>query len=135
LSEVFYGKDLSKYKLDRAKEEYDTAQLLFDNNKLKASNNRAYYAIYYALTAVLCLESMAFKKHKDTIAYFNKNYVHGGKFPGDIGRKIAKSVKIRHVSDYDEFYIASREEAENQISTANEVINMIEAYLQRLETK
>jgi len=56
MSEVFYGKDLARYKLDRAKEEYDTAQLLFDNDKLKASNKRAYYAIYYALTAVLCLE-------------------------------------------------------------------------------
>ena len=133
MSEVFYGKDLAKYKLDRAKEEYDTAQLLFDNDKLKASNNRAYYAIYHALTAVLCLEPIAFKKHKDTIAHFNKNYVHGGTFSGDIGRKIAKSAKIRHASDYDEFYIASREEAENQINTANEIISAIEAHLQSLE--
>ena len=84
---------------------------------------------------MLCLEPIAFKEHKDTIAYFNKTYVHGGTFSGDIGRKIAKSVKIRHVSDYDEFYIASREEAENQIDTAIEVINVIEAYLQSLEVE
>ncbi len=57
-----YGKDLAKYKIERAKEELGNAQLLFENNRLKAANNRAYYSIYYSLTAVLCLEPVAFKK-------------------------------------------------------------------------
>jgi uncharacterized protein (UPF0332 family) len=60
----------------------DTVELLFENERLKAANNRA----YYSLIAVLCLESIAFKKHKDTIGYFNKNYVHTGLFPKEIGR-------------------------------------------------
>ncbi len=29
----------------------------------------------------------------DTIAYFNKNYVHTEKFPREIGRAIAKAAK------------------------------------------
>lgn len=91
---------------------------MYVNDRLKAANNRAYYSIYYALTAVLCLDSIAFKKHKDTLAYFNKNYVHGGKFPSEIGRAVEKAAKIRHASDYDEFYIASKEEASRQIDTA-----------------
>ena len=53
--------------------------------------------------------------HKDTIAYFNKNYVHTEKFPKEIGRNIDKASKVRHASDYDGFYIASKSEAENQI--------------------
>lgn len=76
-----YGKDLAKYKLIRAREEVDTAQLLFENIKFEAANNRAYYSIYYAITAVLCLEPVAFKKHKDTLGYFNKNYVIQVSFP------------------------------------------------------
>lgn len=125
----FYGRDLARYKLERAREELDTAQLLFDNQKLKAANNRAYYSIYYALTAVLCLEPIAFKKHKDTIAYFNKNYVHTGKFPREIGRAIAKAAKVRHASDYDEFYIAGRDEAEKQIQTAALLIAAVDEYI------
>lgn len=54
MSQEFYGKDLARYKLERAREELETAILLYDNEKLKAANNRAYYSIYYALTAVLC---------------------------------------------------------------------------------
>lgn len=39
MTQEFYGKDLAKYKIERAKEEVDTAKLLFDNQKLKAANN------------------------------------------------------------------------------------------------
>lgn len=129
MTQKFYGKDLARYKLERAREELDTAELLFDNERLKAANNRAYYSIYYSLTAVLCLEPIAFKKHKDTIGYFNKNYVHTDRFPREIGRNISKAAKIRHASDYDEFYIASKEEAERQIQTAKELVDLVDKFI------
>lgn len=129
MTQEFYGTDLAKYKLERAREELDTAELLFKNEKLKAANNRAYYSIYYSLTAVLCLEPIAFKRHKDTIGYFNKNYVHTGLFPGEIGRNISKAAKVRHASDYDEFYIASKEEAEKQIQTAKILAELVDKYI------
>lgn len=132
MNQDIYGKDLAQYKIERAKEELDTAELLFINSRLKAANNRAYYSIYYAITAVLCLEPIAFKKHKDTLAYFNKNYVHTGKFPGEIGRKVAKAAKIRHASDYDEFYIASKEEATGQMDTAKGLLALVERYVGQL---
>ena len=129
MTQEFYGKELAGYKLDRAREELDTAELLFNNEKLKAANNRAYYSIYYSLTAVLCLEPIAFKKHKDTIGYFNKNYVHTGIFPEEIGRGISKAAKVRHASDYDEFYIAGREETERQIQTAKVLIDLVDKFV------
>ena len=36
--------------------------------------------------------------------------------------------EIRHASDYDDFYIASKEESERQILTADEFINLAEKY-------
>lgn len=44
MTEPVYGKDLALYKLERARDEIDTAELLFDHSKYKAANNRAYYA-------------------------------------------------------------------------------------------
>ena len=105
-------KDVSRYKLEQAKDDLDTAQILLKLGKLRAANNRAYYSCFHAIDAVLALEPRAFKKHKDTLAYFNKNYVHTGIFSRDIGRKVSKLEVIRHKSDYDQFYIASKEEAE-----------------------
>ena len=34
MTQEFYGKDLARYKLERAKEELDTAELLFNNDRL-----------------------------------------------------------------------------------------------------
>ena len=33
------------------------------------------------------IEPIAFKKHKDTLGYFNKNYVNKEIFPRELGRK------------------------------------------------
>lgn len=131
MTQEFYGEDLARYKLERAREEIDTAELLFHNERLKAANNRAYYSIYYSLTAVLCLEPIAFKRHKDTLGYFNKNYVHTGIFPEEIGRNISKAQKVRHASDYDEFYVASKEEAENQIRTVKMIADLVDKFISK----
>ncbi len=39
MTQMFFGKDLARYKLERAREELDTAELLFNNEKLKAAKN------------------------------------------------------------------------------------------------
>ena len=53
----------SKYRLDRAKQEYKVANLLYRENQLLAANNRAYYSIFYAIKAVLAIEEKDFKRH------------------------------------------------------------------------
>lgn len=83
-----------------------------DAGEYKGANNRAYYAIFHAINAVHALKGNAFKRHKDAIANFNKDYVKTEIFSRDIGRKISEAEEIRHASDYDDFYIASREETE-----------------------
>ena len=75
LNDLGTPKDLALHRMDVAKEDLETAESNYSGNHLRAANNRAYYAIYHAITAVLAIESVAFKKHKDTIAHFNKFYV------------------------------------------------------------
>lgn len=121
--------DMAEYKIERARDDWETAVILMEAGKYRAANNRAYYACFHAVDAVLALEPKAFKKHKDTLGYFNKNYIHTEKFPKDIGRKIAKLEVIRHKSDYDTFYIANKEEANEQAAIAEEVIHLVENYI------
>ena len=64
------------------------------------------------------------------LANFNKNYVKTEIFPRKLGKKIVESEEIRHASDYDDFYIATREEAEEQIQTAKELVSRVEEYVQ-----
>lgn len=120
--------EFAKYRLERAKEEYETAQLLYKENKLLAANNRAYYSIFYSIRAVLAMEKIDFKKHKDVLAYFNKNYVKTEIFPRQIGRRIVLASKVREDSDYDDEYDPSSESTYSQIETSRELIELVEKY-------
>lgn len=127
-SDIGTQMDLVLYRLDSAREALNSAKMLFEAESYKAANNRAYYAIFYAINAIHALKGAAYKRHKDAIANFNKEYVKTEVFPRTIGRKIAQAEEIRHASDYDDFYIATKSEAEEQIATAEEFILIAEKY-------
>lgn len=122
--------DVSKYKFAQAEDDLDTARILIQAEKYKAANNRAYYACFHAISAVLALEPIAFRRHKDVLAHFNKKYVHGGIFPKEVGRKVSGLELIRHKSDYDTFYIASKDDAIVQVESAAYIIGLIKQYLE-----
>lgn len=121
--------DLAYYRLERAKQDLSDAELLYKNNRLLTANNRAYYSIFHALKAVLAIERVDFKKHKDVIAHFNNYYVKTEKFPKIISKKIALASKIREDSDYDDEFLGSNEDTFNQIETARYLIELVEEYL------
>lgn len=121
--------ELARYRLETAKEDLATAERNFQAKDYRAANNRAYYAIFRAVSACLALEFKAYKKHRQVLANFNKDFVHTGIFSKDIGRKISQAQIVRHKSDYEDFYIVSIETTKRQIDAAREVIEMVEEYL------
>lgn len=127
-SDIGTQKDLVLYRIESAKEDLKSAKILRDADSYKGANNRAYYAIFHAINAIHGLRGVAYKRHKDAIANFNKEFVKTEIFPRAMGRKIAGVEEIRHASDYDDFYIATVEEVDEQIATAEEFIQMVEEY-------
>ena len=127
--------DLALYRIERAKEECDTAELLYKKNKLLAANNRAYYSIFYSIRAVFAMERIDFKRHKDVLAYFNKNYIKTEIFPRKLGKRIILASKIREDSDYDEEYKPSNESTVLQIETAKELTTLVENYIKEYSRK
>lgn len=121
-------KDLAMYRIQTAKSDLKAARILLAAEEYKGANNRAYYAIFHAINAIHALDGKAYKRHKDAISNFNKEYVKTEIFPREMGRKIGEAEEIRHASDYDDFYIASREEAERQAAVADEFIQLVESY-------
>lgn len=49
-------RDLSNYRLEKAKDELDTADLTFRNSKFSQSINRSYYAMFHSVRALLALD-------------------------------------------------------------------------------
>ena len=117
--------DLCNYRIDQAKETINVAKLCFENGHYKDAINRAYYAAFYAVKAVLALDNIDFKRHKDVIATFNRDYIASGMYEKEIGRLLSRLQKKRENSDCDDFYIASKEEAEDQIKFAEQIVMSI----------
>lgn len=125
------SKALSKHRLEQAAEELEVSKLLYEKRFYKSANNRAYYSIFHSIKAVLALEPIDFKRHKDVIAYFNKNYVSTEIFPRKLGHKIADAGSTREDSDYDDEFIVKPEETKEQIATAEELIKLVEDYIEK----
>lgn len=129
--EIGTRRDLVLYRLETARNDLKSARALFSIEDYKGANNRAYYSIFHAINAVHAVSGKAYKRHKDAVANFNKDYVKTSVFPREMGRKIGQAEEIRHASDYDDFYIATREEAEEQIETGKQLLELIEEYIKR----
>ena len=129
LDDVGGARELALHRIEVAKDDLEAAEQNFESGHYRSSNNRAYYAIFRAISACLSLEFKAFKQHAQVIGAFNKDYVHTGIFPKEISKKISRAQEIRHASDYDDFYIISVEDAKEQLETAREVVDLVENYL------
>ncbi|MCH5250561.1 MAG: HEPN domain-containing protein [Lachnospiraceae bacterium] len=133
LDDMGGAKELALYRLGAAKEDLEAAELNFKSGHYRASNNRAYYSIFRAISACLALKFKAYKQHSQVIGNFNKDFVHTGIFSKEISRKISRAQEVRHASDYDDFYIVSVDDAKEQLETAREVVDMVEKYLESVK--
>lgn len=123
--------ELAKYRYSLAEETYRSAKMCFDNGFYRDCINRAYYAVFYGVRGVLALEGTDFKRHKDVVAYFNKEFVATGRFPGEMGRRLARLKMKREESDYNDFFVASIDEARAQLQTVEYILLLIKAYLSK----
>ena len=122
-------KDLCIYRIWNAVETLGVAALCLESRHYKDSINRSYYAAFYAIKAVLALEEIDSKRHKDAVAYFNKTYVATEIFSRETGKKLGRLKQERESSDYDDFYVASLTDATDQYNSAKLIIDEIEKYL------
>ena len=125
-------KDLCVYRVNQAEETVQSAKLCKENHFYKDAINRAYYAAFSAIKAVLAVEGVDFKRHKDVVAYFNQHYVATEVFSKESGRSLARLQRKREASDYDDFYIASVEEAQEQIEVAAKIAAEVKEYLKEM---
>lgn len=129
LDDVGGAKDLAKYRISVARDDLNAAVRSIDAEDYRTANNRAYYAIFHAVSACLALVFKSYKSHGQTIGAFNKEFVNKDVFPRDMARKINRAQEVRQESDYSDFYVISKADAVEQVETAREVVRLVDEYL------
>lgn len=126
-------KELSEYRLERAKEMVQASEDNLKMKQYKTSLNRSYYAIFHAMRAVNILEGYDSSKHSGVIAYFTQSFLKTERIDRGMAKIVKESSYLREKSDYDDFFIASREDAYKQLDNAQKFVQVVQQFINKKE--
>ncbi|NQT87456.1 HEPN domain-containing protein [bacterium] len=107
----------------------DAQHLLTAGRSAQSVINRAYYAMFYAVLALLQVAGLAPKKHSGAIALFDKEFVKRGIFPKDMSRDLHQAFDLRQEVDYLVLADESPERAQRALERAERFVAAVGAYL------
>jgi len=122
-------KALIRYRIDQAHETLQEAQILLDEATARGALNRAYYAMFYALLALLATRQLGTSKHGSAISLFDREFVKAGIFPRELSRALHMAFERRLTHDYGEMIVLTQEMAEETLQDARTFVAAIEAHL------
>lgn len=125
-------KGLCRYRLEKARKCLSSANVLVQSEDYCGAANRSYYAMFHCIRSLLALEGVDFSKHAGVMAYFQKNYIKSGIFGKEYSKILTEAFQVRSDSDYDDYYMLSREEVEEQIENAGFFIDGITKYVNEI---
>ena len=123
---------LIKFRLEQAHECLESSQLEISSGLYRGAANRSYYCVFHAMRAVLAIDGFDSKKHQGIIAAFRQRYIKTGIFPTIFSDIIKDAFENRGKSDYDDFFIISKEDATEQIENAKAFLAAVEDYVKTL---
>lgn len=81
------------------------------------------------MRSVFALENKDFSKHSGVAANFRKDFIKTEIFDVIFSDMIKSAFYIRNNSDYDDFYVISKTDVQEQIQNAEKFCNAVGAYL------
>jgi uncharacterized protein (UPF0332 family) len=115
--------------LDRAEDTLSESAHNLSGGFTIATANRAYYAIFYCLTALLYTEDIQTKRHSGAQGKFHELFIRTGRFPRETINWIQVSFQLRQAGDYDLEVDISSEEAGQALDYARQFYALTKAYL------
>ena len=121
--------DLIRYRMEQAADSLNEAALLRDAGAHRGAVNRAYYAMFYALLALLAARGLGASKHSGAIALFDREFVKTGDFPPEYSRALHRAFQRRQISDYGEVEHPDAEMVNETFDDAARFVAAVDAYL------
>lgn len=121
---------LIDYRLAEARESLEEAKVLL---REKMSNrsviNRLYYAMFYAVLALLQDKRLSSSKHSGVIAVFDRDFVKTELFDKKLSKALHRAFELRQRGDYMENTVISISDVEEIMLLTTEFLNTTEKFL------
>ena len=120
---------LLKYRIQQANETFHEAEILFNQSAYRGTINRAYYAMFYSVLALLATKKLGTSKHSGVIGLFDREFVKTGFLPRDLSRALRLAFDLRQTHDYGELIEIDKEVVQETLDDAKAFISAVESYL------
>ena len=90
--------------------------------------------IVAAMRAANSLRGFDSRKHSGVIAFFNQTFLKEGLMDSSLSKIIQRTSYFREKSDYQDFFIASKSDAERQCEDAKLFVETVNDYLAQQES-
>lgn len=91
-----------------------------------AAASRAYYAAFYAVSALFALQARTFTKHREVEAAVHRDLVKPGTWTTDMGATFSELVRLRRTGDYGGRLHVSSDEAQEAVNKARRILQIIQ---------
>jgi len=122
---------LVAYRMEQADESLAAAQILLDKEMIRPSVNRSYYAMFYAVLALLAVKKMETSKHSGAISLFDREFVKQGVFKKDLSRWLHDAFDLRQLSDYAAQSSITSDDAQRALDHAGEFVKKVKDILKK----
>lgn len=116
--------------IDRAEKSVAASRKLAEEGFFDFSASRAYYAAFYAATALILSEGLEFGKHSGVIAAIHRHFIKKGRLDKAFGKDLNWLFELRSVGDYGVTDHVPREDALKAIEAAERFLNKVRSLLQ-----
>ena len=124
--------EAQQYWMEKADEALQSARSEQHAGRLVFAINQAYYACFYAASAVLLRQGEKFSKHSGVRAAVHRSLLRTGKIDPSWGRFYDLVFQSRQRGDYQELVEFSFEEAEELIAQAEGFVDLMRKLLKTL---
>lgn len=124
-------KDNYRLYMENAQEMLDVAQTNLDKNFHRSVCNRAYYAIFYAASALLYSKGKSYGKHSAVLAAFRQYFIKTGEFDKKWSDDYRVIMENRHTADYELQDDLDKEDAVEAIEKSKAFVEEVKKWLQK----
>jgi uncharacterized protein (UPF0332 family) len=124
-------KDNYKLYMENAHEMIEVARSNLGNDYYSSACNRAYYAVFYAASALLYSKGKTFGKHSAVIAAFRQIFIKTGEFDKKWSDVYEFVMSSRHTGDYELYDHLEKEQVIDVVKQAQSFVEEVEKWLHK----
>jgi uncharacterized protein (UPF0332 family) len=119
-------KDYIRYRLKRAKESFEEAQIMAEGKRWNTCINRLYYCCFYCASALLLTRSIDSKTHTGVHSQFNLYFVKTGIVTKEQGNLFTDLMNMRTKGDYGDMFDHDEKKVKPLIPKVTKFLQYIE---------